>query len=113
MAHITLYCEETPGLKLGPGITATVRTTAEDGDPAPLVPGDVIVFRDGFASFDEAEFPLWQRWVNAPGTPFIRVVDEGAGEAVEAAGSVECPVCGRLLKSEFGLKSHLKTHAPK
>lgn len=104
MAQITLYCQETPGLKLGPGVSSAV------GD---LPVGDVIEFRDGFTTFDEETYPDWARWVAAPGSPTIVVVDAASGEATSADGAVECPVCGKLLKSEFGLKSHLKTHAPK
>ena len=100
--QISLYCEETPGLKLGTGNTSSINEV-----PA----GDVIVFRDGFATFDASEFPDWERWIKAPGTPFIRVLDEG--DATVAEGASECPVCGRLLKSEFGLTGHLRSHAPK
>lgn len=102
--QIALYCEETPGLKLGTGNTASINDT-----PA----GDVIVFRDGFATFEEREFPDWGKWIKAPGTPHIRVLDEASGDAMVAEGAVECPECGRLLKSEFGLTGHLRTHAPK
>jgi len=83
--EITLYCEETPQLKLGPGISVAVRTVQLDGDTPPLEAGQVIEFHDGFATFDEAEYPKWLDWVYAPGTPFIRIVDEGAGEATSAA----------------------------
>jgi hypothetical protein len=99
---INLYCAETPGLKLGTGSASTINEV-----PA----GDVIVFRDGYAVFDADEFPDWERWVAAPGTPTIRILDEA--EATSAVGAVECPTCGRSFKSEFGLNSHLRTHAPK
>lgn len=102
--QIALYCEETPGLKLGTGNTTSINEV-----PA----GDVIVFRDGFATFDAADFPDWEKWVKAPGTPHIRVLDEASDDATVAEGAIECPECGRLLKSEFGLTSHLRTHAPK
>lgn len=102
--QISLYCEETPGLKLGTGNTSSINDV-----PA----GDVIEFRNGFATFDAAEFPDWERWVKAPGTPLIRVLDEEGGDATTSIGAVECPVCGRLLKSDFGLTGHLRTHAPK
>jgi hypothetical protein len=111
---ISLFCEEAEGLKLGPGVTATVRTFQEEGSTEPLTVGDVIVFSGGFAKFDEDEFPDWKRWVEAPGTPTIRIVNEEAGEATErTTETVACPICGRELKSEFGLKSHLRTHEPK
>jgi len=102
--EVTLYCQETPSLKLGPGST---------GDTGQSVPGQVIVFAHGFATFDEGEFPDWERWVDAPGTPTIRVVDAASGEATEAEGAVTCPVCGKAFKSDFALNSHLRSHAPK
>lgn len=110
---ITLYCEETPQLKLGPGVLATVRTTQAAGESEPLKGGrDVIPFSSGFATFDEADFPLWRQWKDAPGTPFIRIVDEDAGEATEiTAESVTCPVCGRELKNAFALNGHLRSHS--
>lgn len=110
---ITLHCEETPGLKLGPGVVQTVRTVQLPGDTEPLVAGDVIVFSNGFATFDADEFPDWERWVRSAGTPAIRVIDEAAGEATgaETETPVECPICQRTFKTEFGLKGHLRSHA--
>lgn len=115
MAIISLYCEETPRLKLGPGITSRVRTTPDEHGNQPLEPGDVIVFSDGFATFDSAEYPDWEQWVHAPGSPTIRVLssDEGASETGE---TFACPVDGcdkGPFKTEFGLKGHLRSHAPK
>ncbi len=57
---ITLICDETPGLKLGPGD-----------------PGQLIVFDRGYAEFDEEEYPKWRKWVEAPGTPHIEVIEAG------------------------------------
>ena len=34
---------------------------------------------------------------------------DGAPE-VKSTGSLVCPVCGRECKSDFGLKSHMRTH---
>ena len=100
--EITLYCEETASLKLGPGYT---------GDTGQSVPGAVLVFNRGFVTFDEADFPDWQSWVGAQGTPTIRVVDGASGEATEAGGVV-CPICSKQLKTEFALNSHLRVHKP-
>ncbi len=105
MAEVTLYCEETPGLKLGPG------TTSSFADDRPA--GDVIVFRDGFATFEAKDYPDWERWVRAPGTPTIRVVDVAAGEAVSADTAVECPVCGKQFATERALNGHLLSHRRK
>jgi len=102
--QVTLFCEETPGLKLGPGNTSTILD---------LPAGNVIVFVDGFATFDPAEFPDWERWSKASGTPHIRVVDESSGEATTADEGVPCPICGKTFKSDFGLNGHLRSHAPK
>lgn len=115
MGDVTLYCEETPGLKLGPGVLTQVRTTWDpnSGDTPPLIPGDVIEFRDGFARFDEAKFPKWRDWIRMPGTPPIRIVEEAAGEATsgDSVGAI-CPVCERKLATDFALKGHLRSHAP-
>lgn len=111
---IALYCEETPGLKLGPGITSTVRTTATGpADTAPLQGGgDVIVFNGGFATFDEDEFPLWEQWVTAPGSPTIRVLEDNEGLSTDGE-TFPCPQdCGKgPFKSQFALNSHLRAHA--
>lgn len=109
---IVLYCEETPELKLGPGVTATVRTTQLPGDTEPLVPGDVIRFSDGFATFDEDQYPKWQQWVNAPGSPTIRELEENEGRG-EDGQSFPCPKdCGKgPFKTEFALNGHLRSHA--
>jgi hypothetical protein len=89
---ITLFCRETPGLKLGPG--------------------DEIVFKDGYADVDTAEYPNWSDWAYHSGTPFIRVLD--AGEATSAtADSFICPTCERPFESERALNAHLLSHRPK
>lgn len=98
MAQITLYCPETPGLKLGPG------TIGQEGS----VPGSVIVFRDGYATFEADEYPEWARWAFAPGSPTIRVL-----EGDEAAEGATCPECGKTFKSDRALNGHLLSHRPK
>jgi hypothetical protein len=112
--QITLFCEETPGLKLGPGTTSSFSHQRENtGDWVDHQAGDVIVFQDGYATFEESHFPEWADWIKTPGTPVIRIVDEGAGEATSAQGAVDCPVCGRSFKGDFALNGHLRSHAPK
>lgn len=98
MGLVTLYCDETKGLKLGPG-----SADAAEAGKSP----EVIVFQDGFATFDEKEYPDWQEWIHAPGTPFIRVASDG-----EAPSGVECPICHRYFKTQFALNSHINTHNP-
>ena len=101
--EISLYCAETASLKLGPG---------ETGDSGRSIAGQVIVFDYGFATFDEAEFPDWQSWVNAPGSPAIRVVDDAKGEAT-GPGGVACGVCGKSFASDRALNGHLLSHRPR
>lgn len=118
---VTLYCEETPELKLGPGTTGSwpgapghVDTTGGWVDPTPQREGgDVIVFGRGFAEFKEDDFPEWRTWIKAPGTPFIRVIDESTGEGLAGDAAHICPIDGRMFKSEFALNGHLRSHAPK
>lgn len=105
MSQITLFCEETPGLKLGPGTTSSFA----DGRP----PGDVIVFFRGFATFEADDYPDWERWVRAPGTPYIRVVDVEAGEATSADAGVACPICSKPFATEKSLNGHLLSHRRK
>lgn len=108
--QITLYCEDTPGLKLGPGTTEPQLVTKFAGDPTPPAVGDVIVFRNGFATFDDAAFPSWEMWVHAFGTPYIRVIDADAGETVPTDDSAACPVCGKAFESTRKLNGHLMSH---
>lgn len=102
--QITLYCQETPGLKLGPGTTSSF-----NDEPA----GNVIVFSDGFATFDPETFPEWERWITATGTPHIRVVDGAKGEATDAGSAIPCPIpgCDGAFSKEIALNSHLRAHA--
>jgi hypothetical protein len=115
---VTLYCEETPELKLGPGTTSSwpgqpghidARGGWIEGTPQREA-GDVIVFGRGFAEFNEKDFPEWRAWVAAAGTPHIRVVDESTGEGLASEPHV-CPIDGRPFKSEFALNGHMRTHA--
>ena len=103
MATVTLYCEETPELKLGPGTTSTWEGH-QKGD-------DVIVFARGFAEFDPEQYPDWEAWVHAAGTPHIRVIDESTGEGLAGDGPHVCPIDGRPFKSEFALNGHMRSHA--
>jgi hypothetical protein len=108
--QITLYCEDTPGLKLGPGTTEAQPVTKYAGDPAPPTVGEVIVFRNGFATFDDAQYPLWEAWVHSFGTPFIRVIDADAGETAPSDDAVVCPECGKAFESTRKLNGHLMSH---
>ena len=92
MATITLYCRETPGLKLGPD--------------------SQIVFVDGYADVDTDALPDWAAWAFHSGSPFIRVLD--ADEATSAiADGAECPTCGKVLKNQKALNGHLLSHRRK
>jgi hypothetical protein len=102
---VTLYCEETPNLKLGPGVKA--------GDP------DIIEFRNGYAEVDPSD-PLFRAkmaWLVAPGTPFIRVLDSDEAKSAEEA-VVKCPECERdgvvkAFASDRALNGHLIQHRKK
>lgn len=102
---VTLYCQETPNLKLGPGIKA--------GDP------DVIEFVDGYAELDPNDplFKVKMSWVYSPGAPFIRLLDtEEAKSSTEAV--VTCPECAKAgvtkaFPSDKALNGHLIQHRKK
>lgn len=98
MSLVTAYCHEAHGLKLGPG-TGQVN-----------IPGELIVFRDGYATFDTAEYPDFPKWL--VGAPPIRVLDSAEGE-VAAGDGVECPVCGKGFATEKQLNGHLISHRPR
>jgi hypothetical protein len=95
--RITLYSDEAAGLKLGPGNPIDSQS----------LPGEVIVFERGFATIDPDDFPDLERWINAPGTPRIRVL--GPDESVDESG-VSCPRCDRRFKTDFALNGHLRSH---
>lgn len=98
MAEVILYCGEPKGLTLGPSAN----------------PVECIHFTDGFARFDDADFPDWREWVAAPGTPEIEVLPSDTPIVpAGSAGSVDCPVCGKSFAMKVALTGHLKTHAPK
>lgn len=97
MAEITLYCPEPSGLKLGPGSS----------------PIELIVFSKGFATFDEEDFPLWRDWVNAPGTPYIEVLDADSQLVPPSADAHVCGVCDKAFATKPALRGHLMSHAPK
>ncbi|NJD27204.1 MAG: C2H2-type zinc finger protein [Chloroflexi bacterium] len=97
---VTLYCKETPGLKLGPGI--------KPGDR------DIIEFKDGYADLDPADpaFAEKMSWVTAPGTPPIRILD--ADEVpLNTPDAVFCPECGKPFATDRQLNGHLIQHRRK
>jgi hypothetical protein len=100
--HITLICDETPELKLGPG---------EGRNPTP---GSLLVFSVGYVDFDEDDYPDWEAWVAAPGTPHIEVVDT-KDERVSAAATLgfDCPDCEKSFKSKSALNAHRLSHRKK
>jgi hypothetical protein len=91
MATVHLFCQDSPGLKLGPN--------------------DEIVFFAGFAEFEASDFPQWVEWAVHSGTPFIRIIDEG--EATAAGSEHVCPVCGKPFASARAVNGHLLSHKPK
>lgn len=97
---VTLYCHETPELKLGPGI--------KEGDP------DIIVFHGGYAELDPADpdFAEKMSWLTKPGTPTIRVLDADEVPATQA-GAVFCPACDKPFASDRQLNGHLIQHRRK
>ena len=76
---VYLFCKETSGLHLGPGLPGTSDRhgrTCIDFQPAPHKRGSTP--DGGFATLDEAEpgFDRMMSWVNGPGCPHIDVLTE-------------------------------------
>jgi hypothetical protein len=113
VAHITLYCSESPNLKLGPGTIDPLDTTSQRGGTE-ASPGDqVIVFFEGFAEFETERFPKWESWVKHSGTPYIEINPEGG--LVPLGTGFPCDVCaGTKSPKSFGsarqLAGHMMSH---
>jgi hypothetical protein len=90
---VTLLCQETPGLHLGPGVPGSK---------------NVIDFINGYATIDEND-PLFgekMSWVNSFGCPAIRLLDEGEVPAGDPS-AVPCPVCGKTFASDRQVNGHI------
>jgi hypothetical protein len=97
---VTAYCDEARGLKLGPGL-GYVQT-----------PGELIVFTNGYATFDTADFPDFAKWL--VGAPPIEILDESAGEVAATDGAeFVCSTCGKAFATKAKLNGHRMTHRPK
>jgi len=96
MAEITVFCAETAGLKLGPGVGGIQK------------PGELIVFASGYASFDVKDFPDWRSWL--VGAPLIEVLDEG--EVAPEDAEFVCPTCGKAFETKAKLSGHRMSHRP-
>ncbi|MBI4899003.1 MAG: hypothetical protein HY829_00840 [Actinobacteria bacterium] len=95
---ITLYCQETPELKLGPGSPT---------DPS------TIVFRLGFAEIAELT-PDIARWITHPGTPHIEILEGSEGRVAETTPDAwVCPACAKAFGTEKQGRMHLLSHRPK
>lgn len=99
MSEITVYCEDAKGLKLGPGEGLTP------------IPGELIVFTDGYATFEESDYPEWREWQFAVGTPHLEVLSEGEVAADDAAEFV-CATCGKAFETKNKLNGHRMSHRP-
>jgi hypothetical protein len=93
VAIVTLFCADTPGLHLGPGLPGS---------------NDVIDFAGGYAELDtdDPDFARKISWVNSFGSPYIRILD--TGEVPDTTpGSVTCPVCGANFGTDKSLNGHI------
>jgi hypothetical protein len=107
LATITLYCGETPGLRLGPGIGPAV--LAAQGEEHLKALGQ-IQFSGGYAVFDPSDYPDWKKWVDHPGSPKILILDGEDGEVPSGADTFVCEICGRSFKSVESRRGHLRVH---
>ena len=90
---VTLFCQETPGLHLGPGLPGSA---------------NVIDFHDGYAELDpdDPDFGKKMSWVNSFGCPHVRVLDVDEVPSTDP-NAVKCPVCGTAFGSERKLNGHI------
>jgi len=89
-----LYCQETPGLHLGPG---------KPGSP------NVIDFVNGYAEVDEDNDPLAAEkmsWINTSGCPFIRVLEVDEVPTTDP-NAPKCPACGLAFATDRKLNGHI------
>ena len=94
MAKVTLWCPETPELKLGPGVPP---------DP------NVIVFVNGYAELDDTDpmFATKMSWTHSFGVPSpIRVMEEDEARA-DDPNAVFCPACKLPFGSDRKLNGHI------
>jgi hypothetical protein len=101
MAVITAFCEDAHSLKLGPGLGLQ------------QTKGELIVFSQGYAIFDEEDFPDWRAWA-AAGAPHIEVLEAAEiGRATPGDATFTCDVCGKSYASKKALNGHRMSHRPK
>jgi len=92
---VTAYCEDAKGLKLGPGLGGEQKA------------GSLIVFRDGYATFDLEDFPDFHKWL--VGAPTIEILDED-GEVPAVGAEFVCPVEGKAFATKKALNGHRMSH---
>lgn len=97
MGQITLFCQDSHSLKLGPG----------EGNQQN--PGQLIVFDRNYATFEEEDFPDWRAW--QAGAPHIEVLEGDEVAATDA--EFVCPTCNKAFASLRSLNGHRLTHAPR
>lgn len=101
---VTLYCEEAPELKLGPG--------APPGAPVPVgtVAGEIVIFHNGFADVAPEDLEKVMAWARA-GAPPIEILDGDEGRVLPATpGSIACARCGKAFESKKKLNGHMMSH---
>jgi hypothetical protein len=92
MSTITLFCEESNGLTLGPG---------DKGSPR------VIQFANHYADLDTDD-PLFDEkmsWVNTRGCPHIEVMDTDEAKVTDP-DAFPCPICDKAFTTKKARDMH-------
>ena len=108
MAHnVTLFSRDEPFLKIGEPVTEVMA----DGFTHTTSPA-MFVFVNGFADVDWGDPEIQRMVLYTQRTYPIEILDDPDMARPGDPDAVECPVCGYLAKSPFGLKAHLRSHKP-
>ena len=104
----TWYSKDEPELKIG----EPVKGPLGDGTEHVVSPA-AIVFHRGFASVEMTPDNT-RMLLHTSRTYPLEDLGEDTDRVPEGTpGSVVCPECGVVAKSPLGLRSHLRSHAPK
>ncbi len=76
----------------------------------------VLRFRNGFASIEDADPHVESIVAAVAAERYWQIEDLGSETdrvAPDAPGALVCDICGKAFRTDFALKGHLRSHAPK
>jgi hypothetical protein len=101
----TWFSRDEPELKIGEPVKGTLGDGTEH-----VVRAATIVFHRGFATVEMTPENTRMLAHTARTYPLEDLGVDSDVVPAASPGSVDCPVCGKTLKTPFGLKSHLRSH---